>query len=90
MAQMVKNPPAMWDGHLSSIPGLGIFPGRGYGNPLQFSCGESHGQRSLEDYSPWGRKESDMTEQLSTCTYACVRAHTYVYIYKRDTCSSLS
>ena len=24
--------------------------------------GESHGQRSLVGYSPWGRKESDMTE----------------------------
>ena len=26
--------------------------------------GKSHGQRSLEGYSPWGRKESDTTEQL--------------------------
>ena len=25
-------------------------------------AGESHGQRSLADYSPWGRTESDMTE----------------------------
>ena len=25
-----------------------------------------HGQRSLVGYSPWGRKESDMTERLST------------------------
>ena len=24
--------------------------------------GESHGQRSLAGYSPWGPKESDMTE----------------------------
>ena len=24
--------------------------------------GKSHGQRSLEGYSPWGHKESDMTE----------------------------
>ena len=24
--------------------------------------GESHGQRSLADYSPWGRKESDTIE----------------------------
>ena len=24
--------------------------------------GESHGQRILAGYSPWGRKESDMTE----------------------------
>ena len=29
---------------------------------LQCSPGESHGQRSLQDYSPWGCKESDTTE----------------------------
>ena len=27
--------------------------------------GQSHGQRSLVGYSPWGRKESDTTERLS-------------------------
>ena len=26
--------------------------------------GQSHGQRSLVGYSPWGRKESDTTERL--------------------------
>ena len=30
-----------------------------------FLPGESHGQRSLAGYSPWGRKESDMTEWLT-------------------------
>ena len=34
-----------------------------------FLPGESHGQRSLVGYSPWGRKESDVTERLSTHTY---------------------
>ena len=29
--------------------------------------GESHGQRSLAAYSPWGCKESDTTEQLILC-----------------------
>ena len=33
-----------------------------------FLPGESHGQRSLEGYSPWGPKESDMTKRLSTHT----------------------
>ena len=33
-----------------------------------FLPGESHGERSPVGYSPWGRKESDMTEQLSTHT----------------------
>ena len=30
-----------------------------------FLLGKSHGQRSLLVYSPWGCKESDMTEQLT-------------------------
>ena len=48
-----------------SIPRSGRSPGGGHGNPLQYSCpGESHGQRSLAGYSPWGHKESDMTELL--------------------------
>ena len=54
-------------GDLSSIPGLGRSPGEGHGNPLQYSYLENpHGQRSLAGYSPWGYKESDMTERLST------------------------
>ena len=28
--------------------------------------GKSHGQTRLTGYSPWGGKESDTTEQLST------------------------
>ena len=30
-----------------------------------FLPGKSHGQRSLVGYSPWGRRGSDMTEQLN-------------------------
>ena len=30
-----------------------------------FLPGESHGQRSLAGYSPWGRKESNTTEPLT-------------------------
>ena len=32
---------------------------------LVFLPGVSHGQRSLETYSPWGCKELDMAEQLN-------------------------
>ena len=35
-----------------------------------FLPGEFHGQRSLVAYSPWGPKESDMTEQLTHCVTA--------------------
>ena len=34
-----------------------------------FLPGRFQGQRSLEGYSPWGYKESDTTEQLSTHTH---------------------
>ena len=54
-------------GNLGSVPGLGRSPGGGHGNPLQYSCLENpHGQRSLAGYSPWGHKELDTTERLST------------------------
>ena len=40
------------------IPGLGRSRGGGNGNLLQYSClGKSHGQRSLEGYSPWGPRD---------------------------------
>ena len=52
-------------GDLGSISGLGRCPGGGHGNPLQCSWLENlHVQRSLAGYSPWGLKESDMTERL--------------------------
>ena len=35
-------------------------------------AGESHGQRSLVGYSPWSRKEWDMTEPLITHTHSVV------------------
>ena len=49
-------------GDLGLIPGLGRSPGGGHGNPFQCLPGESHGQRSLAGYNPWGRKESDTAE----------------------------
>ena len=53
-------------GDLGLIAGLGRSSRQGNGYPLQlFLLGESHGERSLAGYSPWGRKELDMTEQLT-------------------------
>ena len=47
-----------------------IFPGGGHCNPLQYSCLEKlHEQRSLAGWSPWGHKEMDMTELLSTAQH---------------------
>ena len=48
-----------------SVPGWGRSPGEGNGNPLQYSCLETSMQRSLAGYSPWSRKQLDMTEHPS-------------------------
>ena len=47
-----------------SVPGSGRSPGEENGYPLQYSSLEN-GQKSLVGYNPWGRKESDTTEQLT-------------------------
>ena len=50
-------------GDPGSIPGSGISPGEGNGNP--FLPVKSHGPRSMVGHSPWGHKESDMTGRLT-------------------------
>ena len=63
VAQLVKNPPAMWETWVQSL---------GWEDPLEkgtattpvFWPGEFHGWRSLVGYSPWGHKESDKTDRL--------------------------
>ena len=62
---MVKNPPTTAGDtrDVGLIPETGRSPGGGNGNPAPvFLPRKFHGQRSLEGYSPWGRKESDTTE----------------------------
>ena len=53
-------------GDLGSIPGWERFPWKRKCQPTPvFLPGESHEQRHFAGYSPWGCKESEMTEQLS-------------------------
>ena len=55
VAQIVKNPPAMRETWVRSL---------GWEDPLEeglathsnILAGESHGQRSLVEYSPWGHR----------------------------------
>ena len=70
MALVVKNLPAKAGDIETRVQSLGRE------DPLE-ECtanpllpGESYGQRSLAGYSPWGRKESDITEAVSmhVCT----------------------
>ena len=66
MVQMVKNLPAMQETRVS-ITGLGRFPWRRkWQSTPALLPGEFHRQRSVVGFSPWGHKESDMTEWLST------------------------
>ena len=59
MAQMVKCLPTMQETWVLSL---------GQEDPQEKEMallpGKSHGRRSLVGCSPWGRKESDMTERL--------------------------
>ena len=62
---MVKNPFT----NAGDVRDTGSIPGP-WEDPLEkewqptpvFWPGESHGQRTLAGYSPWGLKESDMTD----------------------------
>ena len=67
---VVKNmPPNAGDTRdVSSIPALGrkIPWSRKWQTTPAFFSRKLYGQRSLEGYSPWGREESDMTQQLSS------------------------
>ena len=42
-----------------------------------FLPGESHGQRNLVGYRPWGCKESDTTERLHTHTHTHTQVRKY-------------
>ena len=61
---VVKNPPAMQETRRHQFdPWVRKIPWRRAWQPTPvFLPGEFHGQSSLADYSPQGRKELDMTE----------------------------
>ena len=59
VAQLVKNLPAIWETWVQSLGWEDPLEKRKATTPV-FWPGEFHGL-----YSPWGHKESDMTEQLS-------------------------
>ena len=58
MAQTADNLPTMQETWLQSLGWEG-----GHGNLLQHCCQENPHE---QQYSPWGRKEWDTTEQLRT------------------------
>ena len=68
---VVKNPPAhAGDPKGGFDPRVGKIPWRRKWQPAPvFWPGESHGQRRLVGYSPWGHTELDTTEGLSTSVH---------------------
>ena len=67
MAQTVKNLPAMQE---TWVPSPGWEDPLGKGTAIHTSIlGEFYGQRNLASHSPWGRKESDMTERSTHLTH---------------------
>ena len=73
VAQMVTNPPAMQGTWVQSLS---------CEDPLEEGMATQssilawripYGQRSLAGYSPWGHKESDMTERLSAHMLSHIR-----------------
>ena len=56
ITQLVKNLPAMWETQIRSLGGEDPLE-KGKATTPVFWPGEFHGL-----YSPWGHKESDMTE----------------------------
>ena len=61
---MVKNLPGIQEPQKTQVRSLGWEDPleEGLQPSLVFLPAESHGQRSLVNYSPWACKESDMTE----------------------------
>ena len=55
-----------------------------------FLLGKSHGQRSLVGYSPWGRKESVMTERLHFTSSASLSTLNPLIVWITTDCGKFS
>ena len=62
VAQTVKNLPAVKETWVRSLSREDPLEKEMATHPV-FLPGKSHGRRSLAGYSPWGHKESDMTQE---------------------------
>ena len=74
VAQLLKNMPAMWETWVGKIP----WRRERLPTPVLWP-GEVHGL-----YSPWGPKESDMTEQLSLLLFPRNKGIYYFYFVNKN------
>ena len=79
MAQAVKNLPAIQETQVQILGQEAPLERRKWQPTPVCLPGKSHGQKSLSGYSPWGRKESDMTEH--TCACMCMHMYTHTHIH---------
>ena len=63
MAQTVKCLPAMWETWVQSLGGEDPLE-KDMATHSSTLAWKIHGRRRMAGYSPWGRKESDVTERL--------------------------
>ena len=61
VTQTVQTLSAMWETQVQTLDQVDPLE-KVMATHSSILAGESHGQRSLVSYSPWGHKESDMTE----------------------------
>ena len=80
VAQIVKNLPAMQEIQVQFLGWEDLLE-KGMITHSVFLPGESHGQRSLMGYSPWGQKELDMTEwhTFTFITFKKERADNFIF-----------
>ena len=71
MAQMVKRLPTMQETRVQSLGWEDLLEKEWQPTPVSL-LGKSHGWRNLVGYSPWDRKELDMTERLH---------YPFIYLY---------
>ena len=72
MAQKVKRLPAMWETRVQPLGWEDLLE-KEMATHSSIWSGKSHGQRSLVGYSPWGHKESDLTERLRLLSCFAIR-----------------
>ena len=78
----VKNPPEMQERHRFDL-WIGKFPWKRAWHPIPvFLPGESHGQKSLVDYSPWGLQRIDTAERLTLSRSLPRLDKPYISVYR--------
>ena len=86
MAQLVKNPPAMWKTQVRSL-GREDHLEKEMATHSSILAWKMPWMEEPGRYSPWGRKESDTTERLRFTRSLLVFWWYHIHFFLHDTCS---